>query len=112
MFAALAVAPTTAPDSGLSAAIILAAGVTALVALGMMLLGLHRSTRLTVLHGLATGALALGVVAVAALGIVAVSPGSAVAGPDDAPAIISTDTGANDGAVDGEDIQLPTLSLD
>src|SRR5688572_23324226 len=83
MFAALAVAPTAAPDSGLFAAVILAAGVTALVALAMMLFSLRRSSRLTVVRGAATLFLGLGVVAVATLGIVAVSPGSAQATPDD-----------------------------
>jgi hypothetical protein len=111
MFAALAVAPTTAPDSGLAAAIIFAAAVTALVALGLMLLGLHRSARLTITHGLATGALALGVIGVAVLGIVASSPEPAQANSDHTPTILISDTD-DDGAVDGEDIQLPTLSTD
>lgn len=109
MFAALAVAPTAAPDSGLAAAVIFAAAVTALVALGLMLFGLHRSARLTMARGLATGALALGVVGVAVLGILASSPEPAQATSDHAPATFTTDS-ENDGLVDGEDIQLPTLS--
>ena len=111
MFAALAVAPTTAPDSGLAAAVIFAAAVTALVALGLMLLGLHRNARLTIAHGLATGALALGVIGIAVLCIVASSPEPAQATSDQSPTILTTDT-EDEGLVDGEDIQLPTLSND
>jgi multisubunit Na+/H+ antiporter MnhB subunit len=103
------VAPTiaaqSAPDSGLTAAVITAAGVTALVALGLMVVALHRSARLTAVRGAATVALGLGVIAVAALGIVAVSPGAAQATTDDAAPLIVP-------AEDGPDLQLPTLPLD
>jgi formate hydrogenlyase subunit 3/multisubunit Na+/H+ antiporter MnhD subunit len=94
-----------APDSGLFAAVIVAAGVTALVALGMMVFGMHRHARLTTLRGLATGALALGVITVAIGGVLAVSPSSAQAAPEQTgPTYVVTS--------DEADIQLPTLPLD
>jgi hypothetical protein len=103
MSAALTTA-ATAPDAGLFAAVIVAAGVTALVALGLMLFGMQRSGRLNVLRGLATAGLSLGVIAIAVGGVVAVSPSSAQAVPEpNGPTyVVSSD----------EDIQLPTLSLD
>lgn len=110
MFAALAavlrngVAPA-APDAGLFAAAIVAAGVTALVALVMMLLGMRRTSRLTLLSGLATAGLALGVVSIAVGGVVAVSSGSAEAAPEPAgPSYVVSS--------DEADMQLPTLPLD
>lgn len=106
MPAALTAASATAPDAGLFAAIIVAAGVTALVALGMMLLALHRSSRLTLLRAIGTAGLALGVVAVASLGVVAVSPTSAQAGPNGGGPPVSEPVD------DGLDIQLPTLPQD
>jgi hypothetical protein len=54
-------------------ALIFAVGVTALVAIVMMLVTLRRSARLTIARGMASAALGIGVVAAAALGIVAVS---------------------------------------
>lgn len=95
---------TNAPDSGLFAAVIIAAGVTALVALGMMLYGMHRTSRLTALRGLATAGLGLGVVAIAVGGVLAVSPSAAHAAPEQAPPtyVVTPD----------DDIQLPTLPLD
>jgi hypothetical protein len=54
-------------------ALIFAVGVTALVAIVMMLVTLRRSARLTIGRGLASAALGVGVVAAAALGIVSVS---------------------------------------
>jgi hypothetical protein len=94
-----------APDAGLFAAVIVAAGVTALVALGMMLFGMHRSSRLTALRGLATAGLALAVVSVAIGGVLAVSPTSAQAAPDQTgPTYVVTS--------DEADTQLPTLPLD
>jgi multisubunit Na+/H+ antiporter MnhB subunit len=102
MFAALAAAPA-APDSGLTAAVIVAAGVTALVALGMTMFTLHRSARLTVLRALGTAGLGLLVVAAAAIGVLTVSPASAQAAPGDtAPAVSTT-------VDDDLDLQLPTL---
>lgn len=106
MSAALAAATSSTPDTGLFAAVIVAAGVTALVALGMMLLSMHRSARLTVLRGLATAGLGLGVVAVAVGGVLAVSPSSAQATTDTTgPTYVVTSN-------DDPDIQLPTLPLD
>lgn len=105
MFAALAVAPTAALDTGLTAAMIFAAGVTALVALAMLFIGLRRGAQLTLVRGMAASLLGLGVIAIAIVGIVAVSPGPAQATPDGAaPALVPAD--------DGLDLQLPTLSLD
>ena len=104
MSAALTTAAASAPDAGLFAAVIVAAGVTALVALGLMLFGMHRSARLTALRGLATAGLGLGVVTIAIGGVLAVSPSSAQASPEpNGPTyVVSSD----------DDIQLPTLSLD
>jgi len=97
-------ASTAAPDAGLFAAVIVAAGATALAALGMMLFGMHRSARLTALRGLATAGLGLGVITIAIGGVLAVSPSSAQAVPDLAgPTIVVTT---------GDDVQLPTLPLD
>jgi len=105
MLAALAALPQAAPDTGLFAAIIVAGGATALVALGMMLLGMHRSSRLTVLRTLGTAGLGIGVIAVAAVGVLAVSPGSALAdSSENAPATTTID--------EGPDIQLPTLDFE
>jgi len=73
-------------------ALILAAGVTALVAVGMMLVALLRSRRLTLGRSMLGAALAVGVVAASATGIVAVSAQPAQAAP--APMIT--------------DLQLPT----
>jgi ethanolamine transporter EutH len=87
-----------------TAAIIFAVGVTALVALGTMLVGLRRTARLTIARGLATGLLALGVIAIATVGIVSLSPGSAQATPDGVHPTVAPS--------DAPDIQLPTLSLD
>jgi hypothetical protein len=72
-------APVGVPDAGLFAAVIVAAGATALTALGMMLFGMYRSSRLTALRGLGTAGLALGVVSIAVGGVLAVSPTSAQA---------------------------------
>ena len=95
-----------APDAGLFAAVIVAAGVTALVALGMMLFGMHRSARLTALRGLAPGALGLGVISIAVGGVLAVSPSAAQAAPDQTgPTYVVSSN-------DGPDVQLPTLSED
>lgn len=105
MSAVLTTTAFAAPDSGLFAAVIVAAGITALVALGMMLFGMHRSSRLTALRGIATAGLALGVVSIAVGGVLAVSPTSAQAAPDQ--------TGPTYVVTSGEaDIQLPTLPLD
>lgn len=106
MLAVLANAPALAPDSGLSAAVITAAGVTALVALVMMGAGMHRRRRFTLPQALGTASLALGVVAVSTLGVLAVSPESAQASGDEQPPGISYVV------EQGPDIQLPTLPLE
>ena len=77
-------------------ALILAAGVTALVAVGMMLVSLSRNARLTIGRGLLSGVMAVGVVAASVTGIVAVSAQPAQAQPADR-------TGAQI-----VDLQLPT----
>lgn len=97
-------AESAAPDAGVFAAVIIAAGVTALVALGMMIFAMHRSARLTGLTGLATAGLALGVVTIAVGGVLAVSPTVAQASPDDAARYVVTSS------TDGPDLQLPTLA--
>ena len=68
-----------AADSGLLAAILLAGGVTAVVAIAMMVVKQHRAARLTASRGLLSAALGLSVLALAGLGIVALSPVSAQA---------------------------------
>lgn len=108
MSAVLTVATAALPsasDSGLFAAVIVAASVTALVALGMMLVGMHRHSRLTALRGVATVGLALGVVSIAVGGVLAVSPASAQAASDESgPTYVVTS--------DDAEPQLPTLPLD
>ncbi len=103
MSAALTTAATV-PDAGFFAAVIVAAGVTALVALGIMLFGMQRSGRLNVLRGLGTAGLSLGVIAIAVGGVLAVSPSSAQASP--------AHTGPTYVVSSDDDIQLPTLAVD
>jgi hypothetical protein len=92
------------PDVGMLAAVIVAAGVTALVALGLMLIGMHRTARLTALRSLGTVGLGAGVVALAVGGVVALSPSSAQAEtPSNGPTYVVSSH---------DDIQLPTLALD
>ena len=104
MSAALIATSAGAPDAGLFAAVIIAAGVTALAALGLMIFGMHRNARLTVLRGLATAGLGLGVVSIAIGGVLAVSPSSAQAAPEQ--------TGPTYVVSSNDDLQLPTLPLD
>ena len=87
----------------LLAAVILAGGVTALVAVAMMLFSLHRSARLTVRRTAASIALGIGVIAIAGVGVAAVSAAPAQAAVTTVQNPV-TDTGA--GA--SPDIQLPT----
>lgn len=99
-------ATAAAPDSGIFAAVIVAAGATALAALAMMVFGMHRTSRLTALRGLATAGLGLGVVSIAVGGVLAVSPASAQAAPDQSgPTYVVTSD-------DEPSLQLPTLPLD
>lgn len=91
------------PDAGLLAAVIVAASATALVAIGMMIVALRRSRRLSGIAGVATAGLALGVVSIAVGGVVAVSPAAAHAAPDEAsPYVVVSSTDV--------DSQLPTLA--
>lgn len=99
-------APSSAPDAGLFAAIIIAAGVTALVAVAMMFFGLYRNSGLTGLRLLGGAGLALAVVGVAVGGVLAVSPSPAQASPDQAAPYVVTPSD------DGLNVQLPTLSDD
>lgn len=89
-------------DSGLLSAVIVAASVTALVAIAMMFVALRKRSGRTGLRGAATAGLALGVVSIAVGGVVAVQPATAQtpAGPA-APYVLVSDA-------DG--IQLPTLA--
>jgi hypothetical protein len=92
------------PDVGILAAVIVAAGVTALVALGLMLIGMHRTARLTVVRALGTVGLGVGVVVIAVGGVVAISPTSAQAEtPSKGPTYVVSSQ---------DDIQLPTLARD
>ena len=75
-------------------ALLVAAGVTALVAVVMMLVTLQRSAQLTLVRGFASAALGVGIVAAAAVGVVAVSAEPAQAAPAPGPAVV--------------DLQLPT----
>lgn len=73
-------APTMpAADPGLLAAIVFAGGVTAVVAIVIMAVQQHRAARLTASRGALSVTLGLGVLALAGLGIVALSPVSAEA---------------------------------
>ncbi|GAA2087298.1 hypothetical protein GCM10009840_26490 [Pseudolysinimonas kribbensis] len=74
-------------------ALLVALGVTALVAVAMMLVALQRSARLTIARGLVSLGLCLGVVAVVATGVLALS-----SQPAQAAAPVSTVV----------DLQLPT----
>jgi len=103
---ASAAAPSSAPDAGLFAAVIVAAGVTALVAVAMTFFGMHRKARLTGLRVLAATGLGLAVVSIAVGGVLAVSPSSAQAAPDQAaPYVVNPSD-------DGLNVQLPTLADD
>jgi hypothetical protein len=106
MLAALAAAPE-AGLTGMSAAFIVATAVTALVALGMMMLALHRRARLTIVKSGASLLVGLAVVAIAVVGVVAVSPSGAEAAPNQPPAVTTVDTPDQ-----VTDLQLPTLGLD
>jgi len=110
MLAALAAAPEVAL-TGMSAAFIVATAVTALVALGMMMLALHRRARLTIVKSGASLLVGLAVVAIAVVGVVAVSPSGAEAVTNETPAG-SADTSGVDAPDQVTDLQLPTLSLD
>lgn len=98
-------APTivqAATDSGLLSAVIVAASVTALVALAMMFVALRTHTGRSGLRGAATAGLALGVVSIAVGGVVAVQPATAQPAHDKAaPYVLVSNV---------DDVQLPTLA--
>ena len=75
-------------------ALIIAVGVTALVAVAMMLVTLRRSARLTLARGMASAALAFAVVIIAVGGVVAASAQPAQAAAPSGPVVT--------------DLQLPT----
>ncbi|MEO6115539.1 MAG: hypothetical protein ABIP33_04065 [Pseudolysinimonas sp.] len=93
----------SAPDSGLIAAVILAGGVTALVAIVMMVVRQYRAAQLTTGRGVLSVSLGLGIMALAGLGIVALSPVAAQASV--------TPVSSTTSSTSVVDVQLPTLSL-
>lgn len=95
----------SAPDSGLIAAVILAGGVTAVVAIAMTLVRQYRAAQLTPGRGALSVTLGLGIMALAGLGVVALSPVAAQASVTPVSSTSSSTSG-------GVDMQLPTLSLD
>jgi hypothetical protein len=97
----------SAPDSGLIAAVILAGGVTAVVAIAMMVVRQYRAAQLTRGRGALSVTLGIGIMALAGLGVVALSP---VAAQASVTPVSSTSTGST--SAGSVDVQLPTLSLD
>ncbi len=84
-----------AADSGVLAATILAGGVTSVVAIVMMVVSQHRAGHLSRSRGALSVSLAIGVMALAGLGVASLSPVSAQAVTTATPHSIV-------------DIQLPT----
>ena len=102
----------SAPDSGLIAAVILAGGVTAVVAIAMMVVRQYRAAQLTPGRGVLSVTLGLGVMALAGLGIVALSPVAAQASVTPANSTtVSSTTSTSTTSTSSVDIQLPTLPL-
>lgn len=99
----------SAPDSGLIAAVILAGGITAIVAVAMMVVRQYRASQLTAGRGVLSASLGLAIVALAGLSIVALSPIAAQASVTPVSSV-SSGAGAHDSSV--VDVQLPTLPLD
>jgi|GEM_PF-1598451 len=102
----------SAPDSGLIAAVILAGGVTAVVAIAMTVVRQYRAAQLTPGRGVLSVTLGLGIMALAGLGIVALSPVAAQASvtPSNSTTVSST-TVSGTSSPSSVDIQLPTLPL-
>ena len=102
----------SAPDSGLIAAVILAGGVTAVVAIAMTVVRQYRAAQLTPGRGVLSVTLGLGIMALAGLGIVALSPVAAQASvtPSNSTTVSSTTVSSPSGP-SSVDIQLPTLPL-
>lgn len=94
----------SAPDSGLIAAVIFAGGVTALVALALAVVRQYRASQLTASRGVLSASLGLGIVALAGLSIVALSPIAAQASVTPVSSVSGSDSVV--------DVQLPTLPLD
>ena len=101
----------SAPDSGLIAAEILAGGVTAIVAIAMMVVRQYRASQLTAGRGVLSASLGLGIMALAGLSIVALSPVAAEASVTPVSHVSGTST-TTDASGSGIDMQLPTLPLD
>lgn len=89
-----------AADSGLLAAILLAGGVTVVVAIAMTIVSQHRAARLTRSRGLLSVTLGLSVMALVGLGIAAISPAPAQT------VVVSSVTST--GSSSDVDVQLPT----
>jgi hypothetical protein len=97
-----------AADSGLLAALLLAGGVTAVVAIAMMIVKQHRAARLTASRGVLSVTLGLSVLALAGLGIVALSPVSAQATDSQATDSRAIVPASSTSSSDVLDVQLPT----
>lgn len=95
--------PHLTPDAGLVAAVLVAAGVTALVAIGMLLAHVARRSGVTLRHALASAAAGLGIVTAVVVGVLAASPQSAAAEAEPAAPVYVVSSDA--------DAQLPTLAL-
>ncbi len=96
----------SAPDAGLIAAVIVAGCITALVAIVMMVVRQHRAAQLTAGRGVLSASLGLGIMALAGLSIVALSP---IAAQASVTPVSSTTSSSGTSVVD---VQLPTLPLD
>ncbi len=92
----------SAPDSGLIAAVILAGGVTAFVAIVLTVVHQYRAAQLTKARGVLSVSLGIGIMALAGLGVVALSPVAAQASVTPV-----SSTTSDSGTV--TDVQLPTL---
>ena len=90
-------------DSSLPIVLIVLAGVVALVSIAVMIRAMRRHGRLTLVRSVVSGVLTLGVLAVAAAGVVAVAPVGTHVVP--ASSVSSSDDSIGD-------LQLPTLALD
>lgn len=64
----------SAPSSSIAVGAVFAAGVTALVAIGLLSVALHRAGRLTPARGLLSLAVALGIAGLSVVGILQVAP--------------------------------------
>ena len=92
----------SAPDSGLIAAVILAGGVTAFVAIVLTVVRQYRAAQLTKSRGVVSVSLGLGIMVLAGLGVVALSPVAAQA------SVTPVSSTTSDSST-YPDVQLPTL---